>query len=220
MKMNDARWQATGRYIREVFGASDAHLAGLSARAKDAGLPDIAVSPDVGQLLSLLMKATPARCAIELGTLAGYSAIWLARALSDGGRLYTVELDPLHADVAERELTAAGVADRVDVVRGAALDVLDGLGDRLGPASVDFAFIDAVKTEYPGYLEKLRPLIKVGGMLVADNVLGAGEWWIDDDKHPSRQAVDTFNRALASDPDFDAALVPLREGLLIARRHR
>jgi len=218
MEMTPERWRATSTYLRETFGREDRQLAGLMGEAVEAGLPDIAVSADVGRLLHLLTGMTQGRLAVEVGTLAGYSAIWLARGLRPEGRLITIELDPGHAAFAERQLDLAGVGDRTEVRRGAGLDVLASLRNELAPGSVDVLFLDAVKTEYPAYFRLGRELIAPGGLLIADNVLGAGDWWIDDREHPARQAVDELNRTLAADPDFDAAAVPLREGLLLARR--
>lgn len=220
MQMTPERWEYTRAYTREVFGAEDAHLAGLMDEAVKAGLPDISVSPDVGRLLHLLTSLTRGRLALEFGTLAGYSAIWIARGLGEGGRLITVESEPAHADFAEAQLARAGVRERVSVRRGKALEVLPGIADEVGPGSVDLVFLDAVKAEYPDYLRLVRPLVAPGGLLIADNVLGAGAWWIDDEDNASRRAVDAFNRAIAGDPDFEAACVPLREGLVIARRVR
>lgn len=218
MEMTPERWSYTREYLRRTFGAEDEHLAHLMKEAVASGLPDIAVSPEVGKLLALLVSTTEGRTAIEVGTLAGYSAIWIARALKPGGRLYTIEAVPRHADFAERALAEAGVADRVEVRRGTGLDELERLSEELPPASVDFLFLDAVKMEYPAYFAKARGLIRPGGWLVADNVLGTGSWWIDDEGNASRRAVDELNRALASDPAFLATGVPLREGLLLARR--
>ncbi len=213
MPMTPERWDYLGSYASEVFGAQDAQLETLMDRAVAAGLPRIAVSPDVGRLLMILASLTAGRLAIELGTLGGYSAIWIARGLSPDGRLLTVEQDGHHADFAEAEIRNAGLESRVEVVRGAALNVLDDLTERLGPSSVDFAFIDAAKGEYVSYFEKLRPVIAPGGVLVADNVYATGMGWIDEG-----HGTDDFNRFVASDPDFEATAMPMREGILIARR--
>lgn len=218
IEMSPARWRATSDYVDEVFGAEDEALARLSQEARAAGLPDIAVSAGAGRLLALLTRLTPARLAVEVGTLGAYSSIWIARALAPGGRLYTIELDAAHADFAQAQLERAGVADRVELCRGAALEVLPALLERLAPASVDLAFIDAVKSEYEATFALLRDRVSPGGLLIADNVLGTGQWWIDQADHPDRAAVDRFNRRLAADPGFEVAAVPLREGLLIARR--
>lgn len=217
MAMTPERWAYTSDYLRRTFGREDGTLEGLRERALAAGLPDIAVSGDVGRLLSLLASTTRRRLAIEVGTLGGYSAIWIARGFAPG-KLVTIEYEERHADFAEAELDRAGLAERVEVRRGAGLGVLDALSREHGPGSVDFAFIDADKREYPAYWERLRPLLAPGALFVADNVLGTSSWWIDDEAHPAREAVDALSRALAADPEFDAAGVPIREGLLIARR--
>jgi predicted O-methyltransferase YrrM len=217
MAMTPERWAYTSDYLRRTFGAELDATEGLRERALAAGLPDIAVSGDVGRLLSLLASTTRRRLAIEVGTLGGYSAMWIARGFAPG-RLVTIELDAGHADFAEAELARAGLGDRVEVRRGSALEVLAALGRALEPGSVDFAFVDADKREYPAYWEKLRPLIAPGGLFVADNVLGTSSWWIDDEGHPAREAAHALSTSVAADDDFEAAAVPLREGLLVARR--
>jgi len=222
MEMTPQRWEATRDYLGEVFGRADQQLNTLMERAVKAGLPDIAVSGDVGRLLQMLamMACREPRSRgviVEVGTLAGYSGIWLARALPPGGRLITIEYEPKHAAFAQREFEDAGVGDRVTVITGAALEVLPKLAEELGDNSIDVAFIDAVKTEYGGYFRRLRPMIRGGGLLIADNALGAGNWWIDS-RHPERDSVDAFNRQIADDLDFLAACVPIREGVLVARK--
>lgn len=213
MPMTPERWSFIGDYAVDVFGQYDDHLSGLMSRAVEAGLPPIAVSADVGRLLKILASMTEGKLAIELGTLAGYSGIWIARGLADDGHLITVEYKDTHADFAQAEFDKAGVGDKVEIVRGAALDVLPGIAERVGEKSVDFVFIDAVKSEYVDYFRLLRPLMKPGGMLVADNVYATGAGWIDEG-----HGTDDFNRLVANDPDFDAVATPMREGILIARR--
>lgn len=213
MPMTPERWSFIGEYADDVFGQYDDHLAGLMNRAADAGLPRIAVSADVGRLLKILVSLTEGKVAVELGTLGGYSGIWIARGLADDGKLYTVEYADEHADFAHQEFEAAGVADKVEIVRGPALDELPGLHHRLGDRSVDFAFIDAVKSEYVEYFKLLKPMMKHGSLLVADNVYATGAGWIDEGF-----GTDEFNRLVAADPDFEAVATPMREGVLIARR--
>lgn len=213
--MTPERWALLGEYAEEVAGDQDDHLAGLFDDAAEAGMPDIAVTPDVGHLLKILVELTLGRTAIELGTLGGYSAIWIARGLADDGKLYTIEPEDSHADFAEEQFITAAVDDRVEVRRGAALDILPGLHDELGDGSVDFAFVDAVKSEYTEYFVALKPMIADGGLLVADNVYSSGGLWID-----NGAGTDEFNRLVAADPDFEIALVPIRQGILIARRVR
>lgn len=217
MDMTQARWAFLNDYSNDLFGAQDDHLAGLMAEAIEAGLPDIAVSADVGRLLTILTSLTKGTLALELGTLAGYSGIWIARGLREGGTLITVEYEDLHADFAQAQFDKAGVSDRVEIVRGAALDVLPGLRERLGDASLDVAFLDAVKVEYPLYWEHVKPMIAPGGLFLADNIYGAG-WNVEDEANEQRQAMDQFCRAVARDPDFETTGVPLRSGLLIGRR--
>lgn len=217
MGMSTSRESYIRAYTRDVFGAQDDHLAGLMVEGVAAGLPDIAVSPDVGRLLLLLAKMVDAKCIVEVGTLGGYSAIWLARGLAPGGRLITIEKEPHHADFAREQFKRAGVSDRVDVRVGTGLDLLPGIAAELGPNGADLIFFDAIKREYPEYWAACRTTLRPGGLLVADNILGAG-WWIDEVGHPDRDAVDAFSRAMAGDPTLDCSCIPLREGLLVARK--
>ena len=211
--MTPDRWTFLIDYANEVLPDPDDQLAALRERAVAAGLPAISVSSDVGRLLHILTSLTAGRRALEIGTLGGYSGIWIARGLGSDGRLVTVEIDDHHADFAEAEFAAAGVGDRVEVVRGAALDVLPGLAERFGPGGLDVVFIDAVKSEYVDYLRIVKPLVASGGLLIADNVYGTGSGWIDEG-----YGTDEFNRIVAADPDFVTTIVPIREGVLIARR--
>jgi predicted O-methyltransferase YrrM len=181
--------------------------------AVSAGLPPIAVSPDVGRLLHILTSMTQGRLAIEVGTLGGYSGIWIARGLAPDGRLITIEYQPTHADFARAQFERAGVGDRVEIRQGPGRSVLEDLASELDPVSVDLMFIDATKSEYSDYFTTARPLIAVGGLVVADNVYGTGEGWIDEG-----HGTDPFNRLIATDPDFEAVAFPLREGVLIGRR--
>jgi caffeoyl-CoA O-methyltransferase len=206
-------------YSREVFGAQDAHLAGLMEEAVAAGLPDIAVSAEIGRLLLILTALSRGRLALELGTLGGYSAIWIARGLAPGGRLITVEREARHAEFAKRQFRRAGVEPLVEIRLGDALEVLATLVKELEPGSVDLLFIDAAKEEYPAYFERARSLVAVGGVVAADNIYGSGTWEIGEVGHPMREAMDRFNRMVADDPDFEAVGVPFRrQGVLIARR--
>lgn len=226
MEMTPQRWAATAAYADEVFGREDDHLATLMDRAADAGLPRISVSASVGRLLHVaagMAGATrDAPRALELGTLAGYSGIWIARALGPAGRLITLEPEPAHAAFAARAFEEAGVADRVEIRRAPGLEELPRLLAEFGAGSFDFIFLDAIKSEYPDYFPWCARLLRVGGILTADNVLGGGSWWIDhadDDEHErSRAGADRFNRLVAGDDRFDAAAVPLREGVMIARK--
>jgi len=211
--MTPERWRHIGAYSKEVFGTEDDHLAGLMEEAVAAGLPNISVGADVGRLLMILTSLTQGRLAVEVGTLGGYSGIWIARGLSPEGRLITIEYEDKHADFAEEQFIRADVDDRVEVRRGSGIDVLQELVSELEPESVDVLFLDAIKSEYTKYFEIARPLIARGGLVLADNVLGTGAGWID-----QGHGTDEFNRRIASDDGFEAVAVPMREGVLVARR--
>lgn len=213
MTMTPERWDLLDDYSREVFGSEDDHLSGLMHEAVAAGLPDIAVTADVGRLLRILTSMTRGLLAVEVGTLAGYSGIWIARGLRPNGKLITIELDPKHAAFAREQFARAGVADQVEIRLGKGIEVLTDLAAEIEPGSVDVLFIDAVKTEYSEYFQAARPLIAVGGLVLADNVLGTSEGWVD-----QGYGTDPFNRLIAADPDFEAVAVPLRQGVMIARR--
>ncbi len=217
MEMTPQLWEYMSAYSQEVFGTEDAHLAGLMEEAVAKGLPDIAVCAEAGRLLMILTSMTPGKLAIEVGTLGGYSGIWIARGLSNDGKLITIEAEDIHADFAQMQFERAGVADRVEIRRGKGLDVLPQLVKELTPACVDVVFLDAIKLEYCDYWKLLRPLIAPGGLILADNIYGS-DWTIDQEDDPQRIAVDRFNRMLASDKDFEVTAVPLRQGVLIGRR--
>jgi len=213
--MTSETWDFINDYSREVFGAQDDHLAGLMDEAIADGLPAISVGPDVGRLLMILTSMTGGRLAIEVGTLGGYSGIWITRGLEPDGRLITIENNPVHADFAQRQFEHAGIADRVDLRRGAALEALAQLADELEPESVDVLFLDAVKSEYIDYLRIARTLIGRGGLVIADNVYGTGAGWID-----QGYGTDDFNRHIAADAGFETVALPIREGVLVGRRVR
>ncbi len=211
-------------YLAGVFAKEDPQLSTLMARAVADGLPAISVSPETGKLLSLLAKFAGglggARQAIEVGTLGGYSSIWLARGLAPGGRLITIEVNPKHADFAQREFARAGLSARIQIRRAPAIEALNILAKTMPPASIDLVFLDAQKTEYPEYFRIVRPLIRNNGLLIADNILSSSTWSIDDaaGSSPDRDAVDEFNRTVAADPAFETVGIPIGHGILVARR--
>lgn len=235
MNMTTDQWERTGEYLCEVFGAPGEEAVARTLReqpaaAAKAGLPAIAISADVGRLLSLLARlATQSPDStgriVEVGTLGGYSGIWMARALPGKGRLITMEREPKHAEFAMSQFRAAGLADRVEIVVGSALERLPGLVKKLGPSSVDMIFLDADKGEYPEYARILKPALRRGGVLTADNMLSSGSGWVTQapetlDDHAKRwQAnADRFNRMMASDADFETGCIVNRQGVLVAVR--
>lgn len=211
--MTDRLWRYLSAYSLEVFGEQDEILQTLQDEAAAEGLPDIAVGPDVGRLLMVLTSMTLGRLAVEVGTLGGYSGIWIARGLAPNGRLITIDFEPRHAGFAARHFERAGLGGRAEIRVGAALDVLARLREELPPRSVDVLFLDARKAEYGEYFTLARPLIASGGLVLADNVYGTGHGWIDEG-----HGTDAFNRLIAADPEFEAVALPIREGILVGRR--
>jgi predicted O-methyltransferase YrrM len=171
--MTQDRWTAVDRYIDDRLLTSDTVLESVLEASAAAGLPPIAVSPSQGKFLFIMAKAIGAKRILELGTLGGYSGVWLARALPPDGRLVTLEAATTHAEVARRNFERAGLADVVDLRVGQALDVLPQLEiDGSGP--FDFAFIDADKGHYPEYVDWAIRLCRPGALIVADNVVRDG----------------------------------------------
>ena len=161
-----------------------------------------------------VVRAAGARRVVEVGTLAGYSAIWIARALPEDGELVTIEINPDHAAVAQRSIEDAGVDDRVDVRLGDAAAILGGLGP---DGAFDAVFLDADKERYTVYLEEAARLLRRGGLLMADNAFWSGRV-LDPDSDELAARLNHFNEVLSSDPRFDATILPVGDGLMVAVR--
>lgn len=201
-----------GDYIVGLFGAEDELLASLREEADRTGLPPIAISSDEGRLLQVLLTTVNARRVLEVGTLGGYSAICMARALPAGGRLTTVEINEHHAAFARRYIARAGLADRVDVRVGRALDVLPALdGERF-----DAMFLDADKEPLPAYFEWALRLVRPGGLIIGDNALWGGRVYARDENDEKTKAVREFNRRMATDPRVLGIIVPTHDGVAVA----
>ena len=197
-------------YLRSLFWEEDAVLTGLTADLAQRG-PQIQVGPDEGRLLQQLVAAVRAERVLEVGTLFGYSAIWMARALPPHGRLDTIEYTDVHADAARTWVDRAGLGDRVEIHRGAALDVLPRLS---GP--YDVAFFDAAKAEYPAYLDHALRLVRPGGLILADNVLWLGRVADRTVNDPDISGIREYNRRIATDPRLMSTIVPVCDGLAIS----
>jgi predicted O-methyltransferase YrrM len=204
--MTDDRWTTIDRYFEELLIGHDAPLEAALEASATAGLPSIAVSSVQGKLLSILAAAVGARRILELGTLGGYSGIWLARALPADGRLVTVEADPAHAAVARGSFARAGVAHLIDLRIGTALDVLAQL-DAEAAAPFDFVFIDADKINYPQYLDWSVRLGREGTLIVADNVVRKGEIVDAQSGDAAVQAMRRFLVQMANDPRLMASAI-------------
>ncbi len=197
--MSQSQWTAVDAYLTDRLVPSDPALDAALAASDAAGLPQAAVAPNQGKLLQLLAAAVQARSILEIGTLGGYSTIWLARALPPEGRLITLELEPRHAEVARGNLTRAGVADRVEVRVGRALDSLAGLV-ATGAGPFDFIFIDADKAGLAEYFDAAVRLARPGALIVIDNVVRNGAVIDAESQDPSVRGVRRFNEQVATDP--------------------
>jgi predicted O-methyltransferase YrrM len=167
------RWAAVDDYIARTLLADDPVLAETLRSEAQEGMPTINVSAPQGMLLHVLVRVLKAHSVLELGTLAGYSAIWMARALEPGGKVVTLEIDPHHAEVARRNFARAGVSDLVELRLGPALESLAAL-EREGAGPFDLVFIDADKPSYPDYVRSALRLTRPGSLIVVDNVVRGG----------------------------------------------
>ncbi|MCW3069612.1 MAG: O-methyltransferase [Solirubrobacterales bacterium] len=197
--MSQELWSDVDGYTADLLVHEDQALRDAAAGSAAAGLPPIAVSPNQGKLLHLIARAMGARSILELGTLGGYSTIWLARALPPGGRLVTSELEPSYAQVAAENIERAGVADRVEQRVGPALESLRELaGERAGP--FDFIFIDADKAGTPQYFEWALELSRAGSVIVTDNVVRGGALVDPENDDPGIEGMRRFHELLAAAP--------------------
>lgn len=199
-------WSAVDDYIAGHLLGDDPLLEAALASNAAAGLPAIDVSPAQGKMLHLFARGMGARRILEVGTLGGYSTIWLARALPESGRLVTLELDPHHAETARANLAHAGLADKVEVRVGPASETLDAM-IASGEAPFDFIFVDADKEGYPDYLRAAMRLSRPGTMIVFDNVVREGG--ILDPGHPDPRVQGTraLFEAMAAEPRLSATAI-------------
>jgi len=189
-------WTAVDRYITDSVVPSEPGLDAALAASDAAGLPAIQVSPNQGKFLALLATIRGARRILELGTLGGYSTIWLARALPPGGRLITLEAEPRHAEVARSNIARAGLAGVVEVRLGRALDTLPRLAEE-GAGPFDFVFIDADKVNIPEYFDWALKLTRPGSVIVVDNVVRRGNLIDARSTDANVQGVRRFHDGLA-----------------------
>lgn len=201
--MAQADWRAVDDYIAARLLPEDPVLAGVLERNHRAGLPAIDVSPAFGQFLRILVQMVGARRVLEIGTLGGYSTICLARGLVPGGRVVTLEYEPHHAAVARENLAAAGIADRVDIRVGAALDLLPGIVAE-GLAPFDLIFMDADKSNNAAYLDWALQLSRVGSVILCDNVVRDGRVTDAGSDRPDVRGTRAFFERLAAVPGVSA----------------
>lgn len=204
--MTQQLWTSVDDYITELFVQSDPIMQETLAASETAGLPSISVAPNEGKLLMLLAQLCGARNILEIGTLGGYSTIWLARGMIPGGSLITLEANPKHAEVARLNIARAGFADRVEVRVGAARDTLPQLATE-GRSPFDLIFIDADKEGYPEYLAWALKLARPGALIIADNVIRDGKILDPADTDPRVQGARRFNQLLADEPRVKATVI-------------
>jgi caffeoyl-CoA O-methyltransferase len=196
-------------YIESLFGSLSPVFAKMDAEGGKESIP--IVSTSVGRALFVLVRATAAKRIVEVGTAIGYSALWMALALPKDGRIVTIDPDRERTDRARRFWQEAGVSQKVDVVNGRGLEELPRLR---GP--FDLAFIDALKSEYDGYLERILPLLRPGGTIAVDNVLWSGRAsGANPVAHGDTEAIRAFNRKFANHPSLDSTILPVGDGLAL-----
>jgi len=200
------QWTAVDRYIADLVVKPDAALASALEKSDAGGLPQIAVAPNQGKLLMLLARGIGAKSILEIGTLGGYSTIWLARALPKDGKLITLEFEPKHAEVARGNLARAGVGERVQIRVGRAIDSLPKLeAEKAGP--FDLIFIDADKEGYPDYWAWALKLSRPGTWIIADNVVRDGEVINAKSDDARVQAVRRYLELVAKEPRVSATVI-------------
>jgi predicted O-methyltransferase YrrM len=204
--MTQERWTAVDDYFTDLLVPPDSALDASLEASTAAGLPAINVSPTQGKLLHLLARVHGARTILELGTLGGYSTIWLARALPGGGRVVTLEADPKHAEVARANIARAGLAEVVDVRLGKALETLPQLASG-GYGPFDLIFIDADKPNNPHYLAWALKLSRPGSLIIADNVVRGGQVLDTSGTDANVEGIRRFSELVAAEPRLSATAI-------------
>ena len=204
--MTQELWSAVDQYVADTLLKSDDSLESAVKASDEAGLPSIQVSAPQGKFMYLLAKVHGARRILEIGTLGGYSTIWLARALPAGGTLVTMEIDPKHAEVAKANVDRAGVGDKVEVLVGNARDLLPEL-ERRNLAPFDLTFIDADKASIPFYFESALRMSRPGSLILVDNVVREGAVIQADSEDASVQGVRRLNEMLSANSSIEATVL-------------
>ena len=198
-------------YIVDTFAAEDDVLKSVIASTEKNGMPLIHVSPENGKFLQLLIKIIKAKRVLEIGTLAGYSSIWMARGLPDDGELITLEFEQKHADVAGNNFIKAGLENKIKIINGPALNSLE----KLKGSRFDFVFIDADKVNINNYYEKVIKMVRSGGIITADNTLRHGDVVNQNSEDENTIAIREYNKNTASDPRVETLLVPISDGVTV-----
>lgn len=206
-----ATWSAVEAYVKDCVIMPDDALERSLIKSAEAGLPEIQVPPGLGKLLHLLVRSIGAKRILEVGTLGGYSAIWMARGLADGGKLITLERDPHHAKVARDNIAHAGLSDRVELIEGPALETLETIAAK-NDGPFDLVFIDADKQSNADYFAWAVKLARVGSIIIVDNVVRDGEVIDADSKDENIQGVRRLNDLIASESRVSATTIQTVSG--------
>lgn len=206
--------EETFDYMVSLFPVEDELLRNLRQEAIAAGIPEIHISPEQGAFMQVLLRGMGARRVLEVGTLGGYSAIIMARALPEDGRVVTIERDPLRAEFAAEQAQKAGLGDKIEVRTGSGVDVLER--ELAGTGPYDFAFIDADKPGYVRYLELIIPLMRKGGIIAGDNALAGGRITDDTTDDSTVRGMRAFNLAVSEHKALQGAILPTGDGMCIA----
>src|SRR3990170_1515764 len=198
-------------YITKLFAPHDPVLQQIYEAIPQRGLPAIAIKPEEGRFLQFLVGACGARTVVEIGTLGGYSGVWLARGLPADGRLITIEKEPKHAEVAREHFALAGLAERVDLRVGDAKQLLPRLAPE-GP--FDFCFMDAEKTDYDLYLDWALVNVRRGGVIAAHNAFRHGDILNPGDRSLDTECIRRFNQRFAREPRLLSTIFPAGDGML------
>ncbi|MCK5053263.1 MAG: O-methyltransferase [Anaerolineales bacterium] len=204
-------------YLRDLFAIEDDVLKIIRENIVVSGLPQMTIKPEEGRFLEFIVAASGVHLALEIGTLGGYSGTWIVRGLPDEGRLITIEEDPERAAVAEGNFRLAGFAERVDIRVGDAHQLLPELSTE-GPFG--FVFIDAEKEGYPAYLDWALENLRPGGVVAGHNAFGRGGVANEADTSARIEALRTFNRRLAEDPQMVSLIFPAGDGTAFAVRKK
>ncbi len=205
-------------YARELFARESEVHEWIRAQIEARGFPPIHVSALEGRILAVLAGLVGASRLLEIGTLGGYSALWLVSLLSEDARLISIENDPHHAELAREAIRRAGEEERIELRVGDARELLEDeiLPDPASRGAFDLVFIDADKEGYPYYLEAAADLLRPGGLLLGDNAFWEGKVVDDSARDPETEAIREFNRRLSEDRRFRGVILPVRDGLAVA----
>jgi predicted O-methyltransferase YrrM len=201
------------RYITALFAHEDDILRQVWQSARDQGMPAINIKPEEGRFLQLLARASGARKAVEIGTLGGYSGIWIGRGLLPSGKLITLERERHRAQIARKHFSLAGLSDTIEVRVGNAHNLLNALKSE---APFDFVFIDADKAGYVSYFEWALDSLRAGGIISAHNAFRGGSVVTGSESDENTTAIQQFNRRVADEPRVISTIYPAGDGILIA----